>query len=437
LGDNATGKPTILRCLSLASLGLAAANEVLDGDARDLLRQGTDWGAIEVQFRLLPFLGCKEKDSKSFVVGLRIDKALNRFSPLKNVDLTGIAGVAQLNCIEGLGRLRNEQALAFGFICAYGPNRTLTDSRVAIEPEYATAEREWVVSMFRPDAPLTRPESLRRFMRGDTRNIKMGPESLAPNIVEAIRSGIAQLLPNTQLSPPDAKADLGIHGIEVRLDQLSEGYRSILAFVGHVLRCALRHLKWRGDPFAVHGIVLIDELDAHLHPIWQTHIFDDLQRAFPNIQFIASTHSPLLVASLKSANVFTLLRDDPAGVRIANPSIDPQGMGFEGILKSEMFGLRSTVDFETQRRLDERNQLYGKGENRTKEEDERLSQLSESLSHMGFAMDFKDPYLSQFVASMARRARFTRPVLTPEEIQEQSRLSDEIIDEILATETQQ
>jgi len=54
------------------------------------------------------------------------------------------------------------------------------------------------------------------------------------------------------------------------------------------------------------GIVLIDELDIHLHPNWQRHVVRDLKAAFPNIQFVATTHSPFIVQSLDSSELINL-----------------------------------------------------------------------------------------------------------------------------------
>jgi predicted ATP-binding protein involved in virulence len=54
------------------------------------------------------------------------------------------------------------------------------------------------------------------------------------------------------------------------------------------------------------GLVMIDELDLYLHPRWQKHILEDLQRAFPLIQFIVSSHSPFIIQSVRSRNLITL-----------------------------------------------------------------------------------------------------------------------------------
>lgn len=107
-------------------------------------------------------------------------------------------------------------------------------------------------------------------------------------------------------------------------------------------------------------------------------------------------------------------------------------MGFAGLLKSELFGLRSTVDTETRRRLDHRNYLYALGDKRTKAQNAELTELSAELSELGFASDFKDPYLEMFVKQMALRTEFHKDVLTPEEQAAQGKAASAIIDKILA-----
>jgi hypothetical protein len=105
-----------------------------------------------------------------------------------------------------------------------------------------------------------------------------------------------------------------------------------------------------------------------------------------------------------------------------------------GLLKSELFGLRSTVDSETLRRMDRRNYLFSIGERRTRAENEELKRLSDELSDLGFATDFKDPYYAMFVRKMAQHTKFHKETLSPQDQREQDAIADAIIDEILREE---
>lgn len=97
----------------------------------------------------------------------------------------------------------------------------------------------------------------------------------------------------------------------VPLSALSDGFRSVFVIVAElVLRLSLAS----EDPYAAldqRALCLIDEIDAHLHPRWQSQIVRGLQRLFPKVQFIVTTHSPFVVASLEPHEVFRLGDIDP------------------------------------------------------------------------------------------------------------------------------
>ncbi len=93
-----------------------------------------------------------------------------------------------------------------------------------------------------------------------------------------------------------------------------------------------------------------------------------------------------MIGSLRKEQV-RILRRDREEILVEEPDQHPQGMGVAGLLKSDLFGLRSTIDRETLRRLDKRNYLFALGQARTKTQDAELSNLSEELSDLGFASD--------------------------------------------------
>jgi energy-coupling factor transporter ATP-binding protein EcfA2 len=97
----------------------------------------------------------------------------------------------------------------------------------------------------------------------------------------------------------------------VPIEALSDGFRSTFTIVADLL---LRLNLATRDPEQVleqEGVCLIDEVDAHLHPRWQETIIPGLRALFPNVQFIATTHSPIVVSSVEPENVFRLEAEDP------------------------------------------------------------------------------------------------------------------------------
>jgi hypothetical protein len=109
-------------------------------------------------------------------------------------------------------------------------------------------------------------------------------------------------------------------------------------------------------------------------------------------------------------------------------------MGFAGMLKSPLFGLRATVDPKTLELLDKRADLYAKGDQRTATENAEMRALSDELTKLGFTREFRDPYFELFSKAMAKRDEFRSPTLTPDEMEAQSKAADEILDEIFAGE---
>jgi hypothetical protein len=142
--------------------------------------------------------------------------------------------------------------------------------------------------------------------------------------------------------------DVGDH--RATLGELSAGYQTVVGMCADIMR----HLFSRWDTLAsAAGIVLIDEIDAHLHPRWTMRIVRALREAFPQVQFIASTHNPLALRGLRNGEV-ALLRRDAAGVVIADQNLPPlEGMQVDQLLTSRVFGLESTVDPETEALLNE------------------------------------------------------------------------------------
>lgn len=221
------------------------------------------------------------------------------------------------------------------------------------------------------------------------------------------------------------------HGGKVNFTQLSEGELQMLTVLG-LMRITREN----------HCLFLLDEPDTHLNPIWKLRYFDDIESVLGadenqveqgESQILITTHDPMMVGSLKREQVHILRRRGDQTV-VEQPDMHPQGMGVTGLLKSDLFGLSSTLDVETERRLFRRNELYVKSP-RTLEEDAELSRLSTELADLGFSTaDFRDPDYALFVRKMAQHRKFRKPTLTPEEQAEQDHIADEIIDEILREE---
>ncbi|MGA1799355.1 AAA family ATPase [Sphingomonas sp. 4RDLI-65] len=136
------------------------------------------------------------------------------------------------------------------------------------------------------------------------------------------------------------------------LSELSAGYQTVIGMCADIMRLLFE--RWDSLASAT-GIVLIDEIDAHLHPSWTMRIVGAFRGAFPQVQFIASTHDPLALRGLHNNEVALLRRDadDPERI-VIDQSLPPiEGMQVDELLTSRIFGLDSTIDPASEALLNE------------------------------------------------------------------------------------
>lgn len=105
---------------------------------------------------------------------------------------------------------------------------------------------------------------------------------------------------------------------EFSLNQLSEGEQCLLAMVGDIARRLAIANPSLDDPLQGEGVVLIDEIELHLHPQWQRKIIPALTQTFPNCQFIITTHSPQVVSHVQPENIY-ILTSTPQGIKAYKP----------------------------------------------------------------------------------------------------------------------
>ncbi len=165
-----------------------------------------------------------------------------------------------------------------------------------------------------------------------------------------------------------------IGGQKVPTISLSDGYRSILALAGDLVWRLILAFPDSADPLRECGVVLIDELDIHLHPKWQRQIGTVLRETFPNLQFFVATHSPLVAAGA-GEDALTLKFNFQDGSSSVHEVGNIAAMNVDRILQSEGFGLVSPFSPETQQKLQRYDVLKRKDHRRTAEENDELRPL--------------------------------------------------------------
>ncbi|GAB2858836.1 hypothetical protein GCM10027277_29150 [Pseudoduganella ginsengisoli] len=179
-------------------------------------------------------------------------------------------------------------------------------------------------------------------------------ESWLPDYREKNRGRYTQVIhlinkllpPNCRLAevlPDGAQRDylFEMAGTVVPFRALSDGYKAYIGWIGDMLYHVCMNSPSGKKLVENHGVVLIDEVDLHLHPEWQQTVLPTLSKALPNVQFIVTTHSPLVVGSLEASNLFVLDVTGDGALVTRRPE-KVHGASAEQILLSPYFGLEST-----------------------------------------------------------------------------------------------
>ena len=133
-----------------------------------------------------------------------------------------------------------------------------------------------------------------------------------------------------------------MEGVALPFRGLSDGYQAYVGWVGDMLYQLCQGARSGRKLVDSHGVVLVDEIDLHLHPAWQRALLPTLATALPAIQFIVTTHSPLVLGALQPGNVAVLEPDRVRGTRIVRLAERVHGQSADQLLLSPYFGLDST-----------------------------------------------------------------------------------------------
>jgi hypothetical protein len=168
---------------------------------------------------------------------------------------------------------------------------------------------------------------------------------------------------------------------KVPIEQLSQGMMSVYAWVGTLLQRMFEIYPSSPDPTREAALVLVDELDAHLHPEWQQQLVGLLKDHFPALQVIATTHSPLVVAGMRAEEVNIVSResDDPSIIEIHPPPAEFSGLRADQILTSPLFGLLTTRSRGVRRDIDRYSVLLGNS-SRSASEEQEFQELKAKLN---------------------------------------------------------
>lgn len=234
--------------------------------------------------------------------------------------------------VDDIGRKYDLSAAPeFPNFFAYGTHR----GRYSAEIDKNTFERYGFMTLFSNDMTLPDPSEwlAKQFMSYSTR------KELSQENLEKV---LSTLLENkVEIALEEDKIVYVEKGYHLTLSELSEGYRSIIIFVCDLLIKLSQTCPEDRRVFDEHGVVLIDEIDQHLHPRWQMTIVKKLRELFPNIQFIMTTHSPVIVMGSSADAIFFRVERQEGNTTVSEPyyrsSMDK--MMLNTLITSSLFNL--------------------------------------------------------------------------------------------------
>lgn len=216
---------------------------------------------------------------------------------------------------------------------------------------------------------------------------------------------------------------------EVGFADLSDGERQLLMALG-LIRVS------RGK----RALFLLDEPDTHLNPHWQ-HSYLELIKEWTgiaadaaNCHIILTSHNPLTISALTRDEVRVMTTEEDGRISVSAPYADPKGMGFTATL-TEIFGMPTSLDMETQRLVDERNELARLAQ-KSDQQERQLIEISDKLARLGFLFEDREPLYQDFLRAWHDVRYADRPPMTPADIETRQRAMKALIQRLMAPEAQ-
>lgn len=189
----------------------------------------------------------------------------------------------------------------------------------------------------------------------------------------------------------------------VESKDLSLGYRTSMAWIVDFASRMFDLYPESENPLAEPAVVLIDEIDLHLHPKWQRELIDYLTNLFPNTQFIVTTHSPLIVqaAAARDANIVVCRREGDHVV--IDQSVEAvKNWRADQILTSDLFGLETARPKKIEPFLEERQEILSKAK-LSKKDEKRLAELEDNIGFMPVSENPEDDKAMDIIRRAAER----------------------------------
>jgi len=353
LGENGTGKSNFLKAVALVTAGSNAIGQLL-GDANSWIRNGADSCTINA------ILETKKGEERKITLRINKDSNLSEIIHLNNTALNLID-----NAIDNAQRNY--------FVVAYGASRRLSDENSMNLEKESYGRFNNIKNLFFSSYTLNPLASW---------IIDIDYQSGADGI-RLIKGTLNDFLPGTRFNSIDKLKKRVLFetadGI-VPLEQLSDGYQNMAAWIGDLLYRVTQTFRDYKKPLEARGLLLIDEIDLHLHPKWQRKLLEFISNKLPNFQVIAATHSPLTAQQADEGELYALKRDAKTCKISIIPFIgSPKSLLVNQLLMTPIFGLETDESLEVEKTKKTYDELKSKEENLTENQQEEFEVVKKKL----------------------------------------------------------
>lgn len=378
-GDNGAGKSTLLRAIAMGLTDETSAAALLRELPGYIVRSGKKKGTIRI------FVGEKETEYE----------IKTTISFIQNFER-----VKQTYWQYGNGKREKEIEIQYFpwkrmFVSGYGAG--IRTNGTEDYQRYTSVDA--VYPLFRYDTPLQNPELAIRRIIASARKGGYKKSKKAKRVAEGMEEYLMNLLGTLLNLKEGDKVELTDKGIEVQttkwgnneLGAMGDGYRATTTWVMDLhswwtLYLGIFPEKNIYDHRNIQGIVIIDELEQHLHPRWQKRIITSLRETFSGIQFIMSTHSPLVISGAKDTTVYAPTEEGEL------TQVDAEGWLAEDVYR-DIMGIETSRPNFIQTQLNRYKELYLEKLARplNKLEEQEMQKIKKSLQ--GGALPPTDPLI--------------------------------------------
>jgi predicted ATPase len=351
LGNNGVGKSTLLRAIAAAVAGKDA-----EPYAARLLRVGSETATIAVH---------TARQSYSTVVQRTTSGAAVSSLPVRVLDGEGwlALGFPPLRIASGDTKRMREPLSAPAAADVLPLVRGETDPRLA-------DLQEWIADVD------YRAKHEKQGGDGGDRYERLIQKFF--EIVGHVLEGVSVTF--DAVDPATKRVTVLTNDGVVPLDYVSQGTLSVISWVGVLLQRLFEIYKNDADPTGRYVLVLMDEIDAHMHPAWQRVLLPRVLECFPRMQLIATTHSPLVLNGLEARNILHVARGTDGRVSIHRHELTVKGREPDEILSGPLFGLDETRDLGTEKQEARYDELLSvPKDQRTAEQDAEREKLAKAL----------------------------------------------------------